>query len=167
MLYIPFRSGRNGRKISYRYANRYETPPIPPRIKFRDVSMCFGCFSVFRCVSTVLLFWVFFSALLLLSAHLSPSSSSSFFFFLPLGFFCLALSLPLLFLLFLSFCLLLNGLMGSRHMIRIFNTLLHSFSLLVLRAHQLAHQLTQWCNKSLKLKNFQLFYILFIYFMNT
>jgi hypothetical protein len=26
-LYIPFRSGRNGRKISYRYANRYETTP--------------------------------------------------------------------------------------------------------------------------------------------
>ena len=27
-LYIPFRSGRNGRKISYRYANRYETTPL-------------------------------------------------------------------------------------------------------------------------------------------
>ena len=27
VLYNPFRSGRNGRKISYRYANRYESPP--------------------------------------------------------------------------------------------------------------------------------------------
>uniref|UniRef100_A0A2N9FLF6 BED-type domain-containing protein n=1 Tax=Fagus sylvatica TaxID=28930 RepID=A0A2N9FLF6_FAGSY len=37
MLYNPFRSGRNGRKISYRHANRYESPPC-------STSACSGLF---------------------------------------------------------------------------------------------------------------------------
>ena len=40
-LYIPFRSGRNGRNISYRYANRYETTPYSTSGK---ISACFGPF---------------------------------------------------------------------------------------------------------------------------
>ena len=127
--------------------------------KHHSPSMCFGRITFlgfFLCSPSSSSFFFLLLLLLLLS---------SFFFF---SIFYAQLSLcHFFFFSFLSFCLLLNGLMGSRHMIRIFNTLLHSFSLLVLRAHQLAHQLTQWCNKSLKLKKFQLFYILFIYFINT
>ena len=45
MLYNPFRSGRNGRKISYWYTNRYETTTCSTSIK---VSACFGRFGLFR-----------------------------------------------------------------------------------------------------------------------
>jgi hypothetical protein len=115
----------------------------------------------------------------LFSAHLSPSSPplllrlllSSFFFFLV---FSAQLSLcHFFFFSFFSFCLLLNGLIGSRNMIKIFNTLkgcdccfvlpLHSFSFLVLRAHQVS-VITSHLN--LKFFNYSTFY-LFIYFINT
>ena len=55
------RKSRTGTQTSTRQ------PPIPPRVKFRGVSMCFGRFSKFWCVSAgtyisaELLFWVFFS----------------------------------------------------------------------------------------------------------
>uniref|UniRef100_A0A2N9G4P2 Uncharacterized protein n=1 Tax=Fagus sylvatica TaxID=28930 RepID=A0A2N9G4P2_FAGSY len=49
VLYNPFRSGRNGRKISYRHANRYESPLCSTSAKisacsgpFRPVSARFG-----------------------------------------------------------------------------------------------------------------------------
>jgi hypothetical protein len=80
-------------------------PPIPSQVKFQDVSMCFGHFGKFQCVSAGtyisagLLFWVFFffSALLLLR----PFFFFFFFFFLfPLS------SLSLTFLYFLSFVFL-------------------------------------------------------------
>ena len=38
LLLIPFRSGRNDRNFSYRYANRYQNTPFPPRVKFQEVS---------------------------------------------------------------------------------------------------------------------------------
>ena len=44
MLYIPFRSGQNGRKISYRMQTSTRHPHVPPRPKFRLVSVCFGRF---------------------------------------------------------------------------------------------------------------------------
>ena len=66
MLYIPFHSGRNGRKISYRHANQYEAPHVPPRPKFRPVSAGI-------CNLAEILFWVFFSLL----SFSAPSSSSS------------------------------------------------------------------------------------------
>ena len=74
MLYIPFRSGRNGRKISYRHAHRYEAPHVPPRPKFWPVSTSI-------CNPAEILFWLFiyfFSLFLLLSSFFF------FFFFLLL-----------------------------------------------------------------------------------
>ena len=74
MLYIPFRSGRNGRKISY----RYEAPPCFTSSK---ISACFGLFRPFRPVlaklhvpgrNTFLAFFFFFSA-----SFASASASSS------------------------------------------------------------------------------------------
>jgi hypothetical protein len=65
MLYISFRSSRNGRKISYRHANRYEAPPCSTSAK---ISACFGLFLPFRpfspvsagiCNPTEILFWLF------------------------------------------------------------------------------------------------------------
>ena len=122
--------------------------------------------------------WCYTKAWAQLSAELmwsdqtwtTPSSSSSFCFLLSSSRSQLSLC-HFFFFSFLSFCLLLNGLMGSRNMIKIFNTLkgcdccfvlpLHSFSILILRAHQpLCH------NKWLKFKIFQLFYILSIYFIH-
>ena len=114
MLYIPFHSGRNGRKISYRHANRYKAPPCSTSAK---ISVCFGLFWPFQLVSAGIynpagiLFWLFlyifflsfdltgpFSLFLLLLS----SSSSSFFFFLPPSF--LSVSVPFLYL-FFFFCL--------------------------------------------------------------
>jgi hypothetical protein len=43
-LYIPFRSGLNRRKISYRYANRYEVTPHSTSDQILGVSMRFGSF---------------------------------------------------------------------------------------------------------------------------
>ena len=88
------RKSRTGTQTSTRQ------PPIPPRVKFRGVSMCFGRFSKFWCVSAgtyisaELLFWVFFFSLL--SFFSAPSSS---FFFPPS-------SLSVTFLYFLSFVFL-------------------------------------------------------------
>ena len=48
VLYNPFRSGWNGRKISYRHANRYESPPRSTSAKISD---CSGLFRLFRPVS--------------------------------------------------------------------------------------------------------------------
>ena len=69
MLYIPFRSGRNGRKISYRHANRYVAPPCSTSAK---ISACFSRF----CRNTFLGFVFFFSLLSFFSAPSSSSSSS-------------------------------------------------------------------------------------------
>ena len=44
MLYIPFRSGRSGRKISYQHANRYEVPPCSTSAK---ISAYFSLFQPF------------------------------------------------------------------------------------------------------------------------
>ena len=87
MLYLPFRFGRNGRKILHRYANRYETPPHSTSSK---ISACFSRFGLFRPVSLFRL--DYFSSLCPLfllplaiqssppkSLFLLPSSSSSFF----------------------------------------------------------------------------------------
>ena len=101
----------------------------------------------------------------------TPSSSSSSFCFL-LSSSQSQLSLcHFFFFSFLSFCLLLNGLMGSRDMIKIFNTLkgcdccfilpLHSFSILVLRAHQPLCQITSDLN--LKFFNYSTFYLFILY----
>ena len=98
MLNIPFRSDRNGRKISYRHANRYEAPPCSTSAK---ISACFDRFGLFRPVYVIrpeyfLAFYLFFLCY--------PSSSSSFFlllssffffFFLLLSSFRPALSLTL------------------------------------------------------------------------
>ena len=48
VLYNPFRSGRNGRKISYRHANRYESPLCSTSAK---ISACSDLFRPFRLVS--------------------------------------------------------------------------------------------------------------------
>ncbi len=48
VLYNPFRFGRNGRKISYRHANRYESPPCSTSAK---ILACSGLFLPFRPVS--------------------------------------------------------------------------------------------------------------------
>ena len=96
---------------------------------FRCVSAVSVCFSVFRPESTFrpdYFFGFFFPLLLVFSA---PSSSSSFFFppisllLLPSSrFFPPRALCHFFFYCFLSFCLLLNGLIGSRNMIKIFNT---------------------------------------------
>ena len=88
MLYIPFRSGRNGRKISYRQANRYEAPPCSTSAK---ISACFGLFRPFRPVSAcfgritytgrntflAFLFIYFFSAFSSSASSAAASASSS------------------------------------------------------------------------------------------
>ena len=95
-LYIPFHSGWNGRKISYRYANRYETTPIPPWVKFRGVLTVSVNLEVFRPVCFFGVFFIlFFSALFLLRPF--------FFFFLFSA--QLSLCLCTFSLLFLFFCL--------------------------------------------------------------
>jgi hypothetical protein len=113
MLYIPFRSGRNGRKISYRHANWYEAPPCSTSAK---ISACFGLFRPVYVIRPKYFFgflYIYFflsfdltgpfSLFLLL---LSSSSSSFFFFLLPSSFFRPALSLSLyLFFTFFFFCL--------------------------------------------------------------
>ena len=74
MLYIPFRFGRNGQKISYQHANRYEAPPcstsakisarlhIPAGILFWlfifIFFLCFFCFCF--CVCFFFCFYFFF-----------------------------------------------------------------------------------------------------------
>ena len=96
----------------------------------------------------------------------TPSSSSSFCFLLSSS--RSQLSLPLLFLLlfvFLSFAEWVDGL--KKYMIKIFNTLkgcdccfvlpLHSFSILILRAHQPLCQITSDLN--LKFFNYSTFYL--------
>ena len=62
MLYIPFRFGRNGRKISYRHANRYEALPCSTSTK---ISACFGRIT-YTGRNTFLVFFFFFPLLLLL-----------------------------------------------------------------------------------------------------
>ena len=87
MLYNPFRSGRNGRKISYRHANRYEAPLCSTSAK---ISACFGHFGLFRPFRPVsagicnpagilfcLLFYFFFLSFDL-SASPPPAAASSF-----------------------------------------------------------------------------------------
>ena len=84
MLYIPFRSGRNGRKISYRHANRYEAPPCSTSAK---ISACFDGFGLFQPVSAGIcnpagiLFWLF---IFIFFSASSVLLRSLFFFFLHL-----------------------------------------------------------------------------------
>jgi hypothetical protein len=79
VLYNPFRSGRNGRKISYRHANWYESPPCSTSAKISACSGLFLPFRLFRPVSAgklvsagilfgPLVFFFFFSVL---SQHLA------------------------------------------------------------------------------------------------
>ena len=99
-MYIPFRFGRNEWKISYQYANWYETAPYFTSGK---ISGCFGMFQPFRPVSAgmrnpaEILFWLFIY-LFFLSFHLTGpksllnfdlsffSAPSSSFFFPPSSF---------------------------------------------------------------------------------
>ena len=81
MLYIPFRSDRNGRKISYRHANRYEAPPM------FHLGQNFGRFGLFQPVYVIQpeyffgFLFIYFISALLLQFFSALSSSSSFFFF--------------------------------------------------------------------------------------
>ena len=81
MLYIPFRSGRNGRKISYRHANRYEAPLCSTSAK---ISACFGHFGLFRPVYVIrpeyffAFCFIFFFLSFDLSASPPPAAASSF-----------------------------------------------------------------------------------------
>ena len=89
MLYNPFRSGRNGRKISYRHANRYEAPlrstsakisarsgPFRP---FQPVPACFGG----NLVSAGTLFGLWFLVFLLCFESAGPKSNFFFSAFTP------------------------------------------------------------------------------------
>ncbi len=63
MLYNPFRSGQNGRKISYRHANRYESPLCSTSAK---ISVCSGLFrpvNLFRPEYFLGLWFLFFFSL--------------------------------------------------------------------------------------------------------
>jgi hypothetical protein len=80
MLYIPFRFGRNGRKISYWHANWYEAPPCSTSAK---ISACFGLFRPVYVIRPKYFFgflYIFFFSLLTYPALFL----SSFFFFLLL-----------------------------------------------------------------------------------
>ena len=97
-LYIRFRSGQNGRKISYRYANRYEITPYSTSDKILG---CFRSFWPFRWISGYFGRYVHFGRFTFLGffffslLSFSTPSSSSFFFLLLLSFFRPALSLSL------------------------------------------------------------------------
>ena len=111
-LYIPFRFGRNGRKILYRYANRYK---ITPHSTLDKISECFGSFRPFRWISshfdrfTFLGFFIFyfflyspFSPPLLLLSFFHPALSLCLYTF-SLLFFFLSFWFKSFFLLLFSF----------------------------------------------------------------
>jgi hypothetical protein len=76
MLYIPFRFGRNGRKISYWHANRYEAPPCSTSPK---ISACFGRFVyVIRPEYFLAFYFLFSSSCLQLQAVEDITAASSF-----------------------------------------------------------------------------------------
>jgi hypothetical protein len=74
MLYIPFRSGRNGRKISYRHANRYEAPPCSTSAK---ISACFGRITYTGRNTFLAFYFLFFFSASSSSASASASSAAS------------------------------------------------------------------------------------------
>ena len=108
VYYVLFRPKRTENLIPICKPVR-DNPPIPSRVKFQGVSVCFSRFGEFRsvsagmCISVGLLFWFFFILFFSLLSFFSALSSSSFFFFpfsaqlslclctfsLPFFFFCL------------------------------------------------------------------------------
>jgi hypothetical protein len=69
MLYISFHSGQNGRKISYRHANRYEAPPCSTSAK---ISACFGLFRPVYVIRPEYFFGSFFFFFFLCSPSSPP-----------------------------------------------------------------------------------------------